>query len=564
MTGDGWRGGLTRAWRAAALLAGLAALPAQGQLDAGAEAFRRQEQREALERERIAPVPDVRLPAPEVPAPESLPDEVPCFSIREIALSGADDPALRWMAGHAARYAGRCLGAAGVNAVVRNLQGELLARGLVTTRVLVPEQDLAGGTLQLAVVPGRVGEVRFAEPQTHATLANAFTMPRGALLDLRDLEQGLEQMKRLPSQDVEVDIVPGALPGESDIVVRRRVGRPVRGIVSVDDSGQKATGKYQATGTLALDGPLGINDLLYLSHSQALDRDGGARSSRATNGFYSVPFGWWTFSFAGSDFDYRQTIQGANQAFVSSGETQALDLRVARVVHRTQVSRTGVQVRVQRRRSSAFIEDVEILAQRRRLSAAEVALQHRQQAGRVLVEGVIAFRQGVPWFDAEDPAPDAGPDTPDPRYRLWTLELAVAVPFEAAGARLRYQGVFRGQATGDALFSQDFFSIGNRFTVRGFDGERTLAADRGWLVRNEIAAPIPLPGHEVYAGLDHGEVGGPFTRVLAGTRLTGAVAGVRGGWRGLLYEGFAGWGLSSPEGFASGKPNYGFQVLYAF
>jgi hemolysin activation/secretion protein len=548
---------------AAALAAVLLPASARAQVDAGAEAFRRQEQREAIERERIAPQPEVALPRPDVPSPEALPDERPCFRIDRIALTGAEGR-LAWLGREAARYAGRCLGVRGVNAVAGALQAALIGRGLVTTRIAVPEQDLSGGTLELAVIPGRVGEVRFAEPQSHATLANAFTMPEGALLDLRDLEQGLEQMKRLPSQDVEIDIVPGTEPGVSDVVVRRAAGRPVRGIVAVDDAGQKATGKYQASATLAIDGPLGLNDLFYVSHNQALDRGGGTRDSRGTNGYYSIPYGWWTVAFGAADFDFRQTIQGVAQTFVNSGETQTLDLRIARIVQRTQVSRTGVQFRVQRRRSSAFVEDVEIVAQRRRVSAAELSLQHRHRVADALVDVSVAYRQGVPWFDAEDPAPDAGPDTPDPRYRLATLELLVAVPFEVAMLPLRYQGVVRAQYTNDALFAQDFFAIGSRYTVRGFDGERTLAADRGWLIRNELATPIPIPGHEVYAGIDHGEVGGPFSRVLAGTRLTGAVAGLRGGFRGLLYEGFVGWALAKPEGYTSKSPTLGFQVLYSF
>ena len=356
------------------------------------------------------------------------------------------------------------------------------------------------------------------------------------------------------------------MPGESDVVVRRQAGRPVRGVVSLDDSGQTATGKYQASATLAIDGPLALNDLVFLSHNQALDRDGGARNSRGTNGYYSIPYGYWTFAFAGSDFDYRQTIQGVNAGVRLLGRDADAGCRIARVVHRTQASRTAHPVpRAASGVSSGFIDDVEILAQRRRLSAAELSVQHRHQFGRVYVDGSLAFRQGVPWFDAEDRPPDAGPDVPDPRYRLWTLDLLVALPFEIVGTRIRYQGVFRGQATSDALFSQDFFSIGNRFTVRGFDGR---AHARG---RPRLADPQRTGD----AGADPRARGLRGARPRRGradrsrdcsreSRLTGAVAGFRGGWRGLLYEAFVGWGLRRPDGFGSDTPNYGFQLLYSF
>ena len=57
------------------ILALLVVSTARAQFDAGAEAFRRQEQREALERERIESRPDVRLPRPERVTPETVPDD---------------------------------------------------------------------------------------------------------------------------------------------------------------------------------------------------------------------------------------------------------------------------------------------------------------------------------------------------------------------------------------------------------------------------------------------------------------------------------------------------------
>jgi hemolysin activation/secretion protein len=147
---------------------------------------------------------------------------------------------------------------------------------------------------------------------------------------------------------------------------------------------------------------------------------------------------------------------------------------------------------------------------------------------------------------------------------MLTWDVSLAVPFRVADLPLRYLGAFRGQYTRDALFAQDFFSIGNRYTVRGFDGQRTLASDRGWLVRNELAAPIPLAGHEVYAGLDYGEVSGVASQQLANRHLTGGVTGLRGGFRGWLYEAFVGWALWKPDWFPSSTPTYGFQLLYAF
>ena len=37
------------------------------------------------------------------------------------------------------------------------------------------------------------------------------------------------------------------------------------------------------------------------------------------------------------------------------------------------------------------------------------------------------------------------------------------------------------------LDAQDRFAIGGRYTVRGYDGEASLSAERGWLLRNDLS-----------------------------------------------------------------------------
>jgi hemolysin activation/secretion protein len=56
----------------------------------------------------------------------------------------------------------------------------------------------------------------------------------------------------------------------------------------------------------------------------------------------------------------------------------------------------------------------------------------------------------------------------------------------------------------------------------------TLAAERGWFLRNEVAFPLGKGDMCCYLGLDGGKVYGPATADLLGTGLVGAVAGFRG------------------------------------
>jgi hypothetical protein len=89
-----------------------------------------------------------------------------------------------------------------------------------------------------------------------------------------------------------------------------------------------------------------------------------------------------------------------------------------------------------------------------------------------------------------------------------------------------------------------------RHTVRGFDGEVVLSAERGWLVRNEVSTVLrqDVVG---YVGADYGQVGGSTSKWLVGRRLAGAVLGARGVLGGVGYDVSVGGLLYKPRDFGA-------------
>lgn len=93
-------------------------------------------------------------------------------------------------------------------------------------------------------------------------------------------------------------------------------------------------------------------------------------------------------------------------------------------------------------------------------------------------------------------------------------------------------------------------SIGNRYTVRGFDGEYTLMGENGWYLRNELSSSLPRLHSSVYAGLDAGAVYGVSTDILTGRTIAGMALGMRGTFpSGLFYDIFISRALYKPDGF---------------
>ncbi|AOK23466.1 hypothetical protein WK67_12340 [Burkholderia ubonensis] len=464
-------------------------------------------------------------------------------------------------------YTGQCVGKQGLDVLVKALSQDILSRGYITTRVLLPEQDLSSGALKVSLIPGVIRRVHFADEKLRGTWKAAFPTRDGELLNLRDLEQGLEQMKRVSSQDVSMQIVPGDVPGESDVVLDVKRGKPWTVVASIDNSGTRATGKLQGNISLGIDNPFGLNDVFNVGASQDLEFGDKRLGSHGWNAFYSIPWGYWTATLSAYTNTYYQQIAGVNQTFVASGNSKTIDFKLARVLARSQNDVFGGYVRLSRRFGQSFIEDTEIPQQRRNNTLIELGLTDRHYFGGAQFDGSLAYRQGVGGFGAQDDVLAAG-GGPTYRYKMAVVDANLSAPFAIAQQPFRYVTTFHGQYTGNSLYYIDDVTIGSRYTVRGFDGETMLAAARGFYWRNELQMPIGQTGQALYAGLDYGHVWGPQPVALVGTQLAGAVIGVKGSvatrFGGYGYNLFAGTPVYKPSGFPTARVTVGFQVTAQF
>ncbi len=539
------------------------------------EEQRQQDRRAAESRAAQQNAPDVRLPSPAVIDEQllgtSLPEEPVCFKVDHLELNLPDSVSpqqkqhfdtFSFVQDDLNRYQGRCVGKEGINLLLKRVTAHIIAKGYSTTRVGVPEQDLSSGRLNIVIVPGIIRTIRFADDALRGTWKTAFPARAGDVLNLRDLEQGLEQMKRVASQDVNMQLEPGALPGETDVVIAIKRSSPWKLTFSLDDSGTSGTGKRQAGINLALDNPLGLNDLFNIGFSADGDRQAGAHGTNGKNIYYSIPMGYWTFSASGSQYEYHQMIAGNNQNFVSSGKSGNAEIKIQRLFYRDQNQKLSLQFRTGKRTSHSYIDDTEIAVQRRKVSFAEVAILDRIYLGQAQIDLSFAERRGVHWFGAMDDVASRQPDDPTYFYRLHTLDISLAWPFKLGGFPLKYNGVLHGQTTNSPLYAAEQISIGNRYTIRGFDGEQSLSAEKGYYWRNELETPLGNSGQAAYAAFDTGYLYGPNVANLAGDHLSGAALGVRGGKWGFNYDLFAGWAVTKPEHYRTAVPAFGFSLSY--
>lgn len=547
-----------------AAMAGFVCLPALAQVpgDIADHQVQRQQERARVQAAQAEQQPDVRLPVGGKIAAAAYPlKELPCFPIRRVRLAGENAKRYAWAVNAADDALGRCLGSAGVNILIGRIQNALVATGLVTTRVLAAPQDLASGTLTLTIVPGLVREIRFVHNDIHASAWMALPVTAGDILNVRDIEQGLENFKRVPTAEADIQIVPGEKLGDSDLLIDWTQSRMFRFDLSADDSGSAATGKYQGGATLSIDSPFGWQDLFYLTlnrhlYGQAQPGDHGTRGWAA---HYSVPVGYWLVVWQANQFRYHQTVAGAAQNYIYSGTNANSEFRISRLIHRDGTRKTTLSLGAYQRRSRNFIEDTEVEVQRRRMGGFSVNLTHREFIGNATLDGAVTYKKGTGAFGSI-PAPEEAYGEGLARPQLINADLSLFWPI---GQHLQYQTTWRAQWNRTPLIPQDRFSIGGRYTVRGYDGEATLSAERGWLVRNDLSWSVG-GARQFYIVLDVAQVAGPSASRLLGTRLSGAALGWRGQFKNLQYDVFAGTPIRKPEGFRTAAVAHGFNLNYKF
>lgn len=534
----------------------------------------RQQERENVLRQQQEQTPDVRLEQPKPASKtEHLPlDETPCFIIQHLELLGDASARFQWLLQAANQpddaVVGRCLGSQGVSLVMKRMQNALVERGFVTSRILASPQDLSQGKLILTLIPGHIHAVRFAAGSSlRATQWNALPAKPGDILNLRDIEQALENFKRLPTADADIQITPSestdAQPGDSDLVITWKQGNPFRLSLSADDSGSKSTGRYQGSATLSFDDWWTLNDLFYVSVNH--DLDGKSRQTRGTEGYtfhYEIPYGYWLLGWTASHYDYRQAVAGANQTYLYSGNSDNQDIKLSRLLYRDAVRKFGAYLRGWMRSSSNYIDDTEVQVQKRRMAGWEAGLTHKEFMGDATLDTSFAWRQGTGAMSSL-PAPEENFGEGTSRPELRTAELQLTLPFRLAATQWRYSANWRAQWNSTPLVPQDRFSIGGRYTVRGFDGENVLSAERGWLLRNDLALGLGSSGQELYIGLDYGEVDGPSAESLAGKRLAGGVLGLRGGFKSFSYDLFIGQPYKKPKHFQTANTTAGFNLSWS-
>lgn len=477
-----------------------------------------QKQREALQS-----VEPLSTSIPDVPQSDK---NASCFVIKRIELSGITVLTSSTLKKLTRIPDEGCLRLTDIQQRVNDITQIYISMGYITSRAWLPEQDISSTVLHINVTEGRVESITI-DGQKKLDLQMAFPGVSGQLLNLRDIEQGIEQLNRLSSRPLTVDIIPGDVPGYSRLqLIPAYQHFPLTLNVGIDNNGQKSTGEQQISASVVADNILHIAD----QWAFTIARDAEfhtERRSRSVQASISVPYGYWLFSAQYGWSDSWQPVTSSNWRYEGSVQTQRLS--VNRTLWRDGNQRLVFETDLTRRKTENCLGDVRLTVSSPTITSLTSGFSYSRTLGKSYLTLGPAFSQGLEIAGATNN--DAYRGLPASDFRRFTLNGSWFYPITSSFSWLT---TIYGQATPNTLYASEQLSVGGLYSVRGFK-EQYLSGNRGGYLRNELTwledSMTNMGTLSVTGALDTGYVVRQKGKVDGGT-VTGAALGLTlsSGW----------------------------------
>ncbi len=431
------------------------------------------------------PVGPELAPAPETLPPTTLPDLR--VLVRTIQIRGntlLDDATLR---AAAQPYLGRELTTADIEALRQQLTGLYVARGYLTSGALVPDQDLVGGVLQIAIVEGRVAtlEIEGNESFRSAYLRERILPDPDAPLDIPALEQRLRWVQEDPDiAVVHAELRPGLKLGESILRVRVEERLPFHLAFDASNDRNPAIGEINGGVRATYRNLVGWGDGIEV----AGEFGEGLRDVQA---LYGIPFTRWdtrlALRFRWSDSD---VVESPFDEIDIESDYITGGAELSQPVLRTDRDQIRLGLIAEWRRARSYVDGfgfsfsegadrglTEVFPLR-----PYVEWVRRDRAQVIALRAQVSF--GLPVFGATD----VEGRREDATFTAGLLQGQWARRFDPLfGIEIFARGDL--QLVDDPVFSIEQFSIGGHDSVRGYR-ENQIVRDNGFDASLEVRVPV--------------------------------------------------------------------------
>lgn len=513
------------------LCAGAAMAQAPTTLPDAGRLLQEEQQRRPVEPPEAAPRLKLEPPPPPTAAPgQQAPGAA--ITLRRVAIEGLGVVPEAQVLAELPPVEGRTFDLAQLRSLAAQAQAAVRARGLPFARAYLPQQDLNGGVLRIAVVEGRYGQVQATGDAAQDAQPWLGRLQPGAAITAGPLERSVLLLNDLPGVQAEAVLRPGSESGTGDLTVQVAGGRRlVSGEVGLDNHGNRYAGRERVRGGVDVEGAVVFGDQLSLraSYSDEGTWVGGLA--------YALPLGTdgWRLQLGLSRADYE-----LGREFAALGAHGTADVASAALAY------PWLRTRTTNVRGAAGIQYKRLHDERTSVGASErkrsvllplsLSLDHRSD--RAVTWGGAALTLGRLELDPTLAAADAATARTEGRFGRLNLDLA---HLQGGAARWSLFGRVSAQAASRNLDSSEKFVLGGPYGVRGWPtGEAT--GDEGALAQVELRYRVG--SLEPFAFVDAGTIRFNHSPWAAGRNrrsINSAGVGVRWAWGPWNADASAAW-----------------------
>jgi hemolysin activation/secretion protein len=384
-----------------------------------------------------------------------------------------------------------------VNKLIREISGLYILKGFVTARIVLLQPGIYG-ELGLEIIEGEVEAI----VGTSETINTEMLFPNsvGKPLNLRDLEQGIDQANRLQSNKVSMRLLPGEYRGGSIIELSNPELPRWSSNASVDNHGQESTGREVLRAMTVYSSPLGLSDYISLSGSTTLGSNPDIYS-RSISTLYSIPYGYWTYSAFGFYSSYSSETK-TNTIFNAHGWSSNIGIRADRTISRDGNVINTLSGQFNYKQAKNFLETVQLNISSQDLAVVSIDYSHF----RVLSSGVfsagLGIDRGTSLLNAQ-----THNDSVSNVFTKLRGDITTYYYFNFLEDTYLYRNRLAGQYSKHHLPGVEWIGISDNSAVRGLD-KNNLSATDGWYFRNTLsrdfsAAPLKFTPR---IGVDYGQI----------------------------------------------------------
>ncbi|CAO3439084.1 ShlB/FhaC/HecB family hemolysin secretion/activation protein [Azospirillum doebereinerae] len=417
--------------------------------------------------------------------------------VAAVGLDLLDDPAFR---AQMEPYLGKPLTFDGLNAISRATVLWFREHDRPLVDVVVPEQDVTSGSVQIAVVEFRVGSVAAEGNQwfSDGLLLSKVRARPGDRISADAMLEDIDWMNRNPFRHTDLVYQRGQETGTSDIVLRTVDRAPVRVFGGYENTGTAATGRDRLFAGLNWGNAFWADQQISYQLSvspDTLDRDlrgpSGDPRSVTHAGSWSIPLPWrHTLTFFGSHTETRPDL---GSGFDQTGRSSQISARYAVPLPKgtlgTGTLRQELQAGVDWKRSNNNLDFGGSSVFRSSTDIAQAVIAYDAS----LADGWGATALNASLFYSPGGIGDHNSDAvfrtsragADARYAYGRIGLdrVTRLPEEFSWI-VRAQG----QISSANLLASEQLSLGGNASVRGY-AESEALGDQGILLSTELRSP---------------------------------------------------------------------------